>query len=104
MNYTNYIGTLRNNLCYVLTATRDNEKKIKKIRENIENIELLPKLERPTCRFLIREELNMEIEFYETINDVYSKEANRLIGIILDKPIEVQDVCEKNERKAQNEI
>ena len=86
MNYTNYIGTLRNNLCHVLTALRDNEKKIKKIRESIENIDMVQVVNFPLSASTIRKELNIEIEFYETLNDIYGKEANRLVKIILDEP------------------
>ena len=89
MNYTNYIGTLRNNLCHVLTILRDNEKKIKKIRESIENLEMVQVVNFPTSASRIRKELNMEIEFYETLDGVYGKESNRLVEIILDKPIGV---------------
>ena len=95
MNYTNYIGTLRNNLCHVLTALRDNEKKIKKIRESIENLEMENRPAFPliagmidkelNIADMIDKELNMEIEFYETLNGVYNDEANRLVRIILDK-------------------
>ena len=89
MNYTNYIGTLRNNLCHVLTILRDNEKKIKKIREAAENLEMVQWEGKPDGASRLEKELHMEIEFYETLNGVYGKEANRLVEIILDKPIEV---------------
>ena len=85
MNYTSYIGTLRNNLCHVLTILRDNEKKIKKIRESIENLAVENKVNY-LISDMIDKELNMEIEFYETLNGVYGKEANRLVEIILEKP------------------
>ena len=89
MNYTNYIGTLRNNLCHVLAILRDNEKKIKKIRESVENLEMVQWVDQPLSANMIDKEMAIEIEFYETLNIVYSKEANRLVKIILDKPIGV---------------
>ena len=89
MNYTNYIETLRNNLCHVLTTLRDNEKKIRKIREAAENLEMVQWEGLPMGASMIDRELAMEIEFYETLNIIYGKEANRLVKIILDKPIGV---------------
>ena len=89
MNYTNYIGTLRNNLCHVLTILRDNEKKIKKIRENAEALEMIQWVGKPMSASRLDNELAMEIEFYEMLNIIYGKEVNRLAKIILDKPIEV---------------
>ena len=89
MNYTNYIRTLRNNLCHVLTALRNNEKKIKKIRESIENLEMVQWVGKPLSASVIDREMALEIEFYETLNIIYGKETNRLVKIILDEPIGV---------------
>lgn len=89
MNYTNYIGMLRNNLCHVLTALRDNEKKIKKIRESAEDLEVTLRSMFPPTGCMIDRELAMEIEFYETLNIIYGKETNRLVKIILDEPVGV---------------
>jgi hypothetical protein len=65
---------------------RNNEKKIKKLRESVENLEITSRSMFPSTSKTIDKELNREIEFYEILNGVYEKEVNRLVTIILGKP------------------
>jgi hypothetical protein len=88
MNYTSYIRGLRGNLCQVLTQLRNNEKKINDVREEIEAIGMARSIS-PLTIAQIEEELNIEIGFYLTLNDVYNTEVNRLIKIILENPTEI---------------
>ena len=84
MNYTNYIGTLRNNLCELLTRQKDNREKIIKLNESIECILIVPQIEKPFCADLIVDELIRAIEFFEKINTSYETEILRLTKMLLD--------------------
>ena len=83
MNYANYMGTLRNNLCDLLTRQRDNREKIIKLNESIECILIVPQIERPASAGLITLELIRAIEFFEKINSAYETEILRLTEILL---------------------
>lgn len=89
MNYINYIGMVRSNLCHVLTEHKGNEKRIKKIRESIESIEMVrAPIFSPVDRAIDRE-LTIEIDFYEALNVFYNNEVNRLVTIILNESARV---------------
>ena len=83
MNYTNYIRTIRGNLCQTLTQSRDNEKRMQRVRESIENIEMAQTTEFPLITGMIDRELNAEVEFCEMLNDIYNTEINRLALLVL---------------------
>jgi len=89
MSYTNYLDTVRCNLCLILTELRNNEKKIRKIHERIENIEFINLAAWPVEVKLVEAELRIEVEFYETLNDSYDAEVSRLIAIIFEKSTEI---------------
>ena len=85
MNYTTYIGTIKNNLCELLTSQRDIREKIIKLNESIEIIMSVPFIERSVNSDLILSELYGMIEFFEKINSDYESESMRLTKILLDK-------------------
>ena len=85
MNYASYAGTIRNNLCDILTRQRDSRDKIIKLNESIERILSVQITERHTDVGLIVIELNKAIEFFEKINSDYEAEVMRLTKILLDK-------------------
>ena len=85
MNYATYTGTIKNNLCELLTSQRDTREKIIKLRESIEIILSVPYIERPARDSLIINELIRAIEFFEKINSAYESEVMRLTKILLNK-------------------
>ena len=85
MNYASYTGTIRSNLCELLTSQRDIREKIIKLRESIEIILSVPYIEQSTNSGMIFNELNRAIEFFEKINSDYEIEVMRLTKILLDK-------------------
>ena len=86
MNYTNYTGTIRNNLCELLTRQRDIREKIIKLNESIEIIMSVPFIDRLVNFDLTLSELSRMIEFFEKINSDYEIESWRLTKILLGKP------------------
>ena len=85
MNYATYVGTIRNNLCELLTSQRDIGEKIIKLNESIEIILLAQHAEQPANAGLIVLELSRMIEFLEKINSDHEIEVIRLTKILLDK-------------------
>ena len=85
MNYTTYIGTIKNNLCELLTSQRDIREKIIKLNESVEMIVSIPFIERPVNFDMTISELSRMIEFFEKINSDYESESMRLTKILLDK-------------------
>ena len=85
MNYTNYTGTIRNNLCELLTRQKDNREKIIKLTESIGIILSAPFIERSASASLIIDELIRAVVFFEKINSDYETEVMRLTKILLDK-------------------
>lgn len=89
MNNTKYIEAIRGHLCHALTESKNNYKTIKKIREKIEGVEVLLKTFPAVSIGMIEEELNAEMEFCETLNDVYNAEINRLTLLVLKTNTEI---------------
>ena len=85
MNYTTHTGTIKNNLCELLTSQRDIREKIIKLNESIEIILLAQHTEQPANAGLIVIEMHRAIEFFEKINSAYEPEVMRLTKILLDK-------------------
>lgn len=85
MNYTTHTGTIKNNLCELLTGQRDIRKKIIKLNGSIKVILSVPPTEQPANAGLIVLELHRTIEFFEKINSAYEPEVMRLTKILLDK-------------------
>ena len=85
MKYASYTGTIRNNLCELLTSQRDNREKIIKLNESIEIIMSVPFIDRLVNFDLTISELSRMIEFFEKINSDYEIESWRLTKILLDK-------------------
>ena len=85
MNYATYTGTIKNNLCELLTSQIDTREKIIKLNESIEIILSVPHTEKPANAGLIVLELTRTIEFFEKINSDYEAEVMRLTKILLDK-------------------
>ena len=85
MNYATYTGTIKNNLCELLTSQRDIREKTIKLRESIEIILSVPPIERPVNAGQIIYELCRTIEFFEKINSDYEAEVMRLTKTLIDK-------------------
>lgn len=85
MKYASYTGTIRNNLCELLTSQRDIREKIIKLNESIKVILSVPSTDQPANAGLIVLELHRTIEFFEKINSDYESEIMRLTKILLDK-------------------
>ena len=85
MNYATYTGTIKNNLCDLLTGQKDTREKIIKLNESINIILSVPPIERPVNAGQIIYELYSAIEFFEKINSDYEIESWRLTKILLDK-------------------
>ena len=86
MNYATYTGTIKNNLCELLTRQRDIREKIIKLNESIEIIMSVPFIDRLVSFDLTISELSRMIEFFEKINSDYEIESWRLTKILLNKP------------------
>ena len=89
MNNTKYIEAIRGHLCHALTESKNNYKIIKRIREKIEGIEMLLKTFPALSVWMIEEELNAEMDFCETLNDIYNAEINRLTLLVLKTNTEI---------------
>lgn len=85
MNYTTYTGTIRNNLCELLTSQRDTREKIIKLDKSINAILSVSSTEQPDSAGLIILELIRAIDFFEKINSDYEAGVMRLTKILLDK-------------------
>jgi hypothetical protein len=83
MNNTKYIEAIRGHLCHALTESENNDKTIKRVRERIEDIEMLLKTLPAVSVYMMEKELDAEMEFCETLNDVYNAEINRLTLLVL---------------------
>ena len=84
MNNPKYIETIREHLCILLTKSRNNYKIIKRLRERIEDIEVLLKTFPGARVGMLEEELYTEMEFCEKLNDIYNVEINRLTLLVLE--------------------
>ena len=85
MNYTSYICTIRNNLCYTLTAQRKNKERIQRLDERIENMLAVPEAERQYRAGRTILELSRGRRFLEELNCNYNKESSRLVAALLEK-------------------
>lgn len=85
MSYTNHINTLRDNLCYVLSAQKANRAKTKRLNETIETMGAVPMAEAPTGAGMILNELILSVQFFEELDYGYDKEVSRLIATLLKK-------------------
>jgi hypothetical protein len=89
MNNPKYIETIREHLCNLLTKSRNNYKTIKRLRERIEDIEMLLKTFPGARVGMLEEELYTEMEFCEKLNDIYNVEINRLALLVLETNTEI---------------